>query len=450
MESALFSGLQGLFLGVANLGLGQVIMILVGSALLYLGIKKGYEPLLLVPIGFGAILVNIPLADMMGEEGFLRFFYDAGVLTEVFPLLIFIGIGAMTDFQPLLENPKIILLGAAGQFGIFLTLLLALALGFDKLDAVAVAIIGACDGPTAIYVSSKFAPHLLGAMIDFGPVLANPIVLLFGAAGQFGIFLTLFLALWLGFLRQEAVSIAVIGACDGPTAIFVTSRYAPALLPAVSIAAYSYMSLVPLIQPPIMRLLTTDRERKIVMGVVKQPVSKTTKILFPIVVTIFASILAPKGAPLIGTVMLGNLMKESGVVDRLKSASENEIANIVTLLLGLCIGATMEADKFLRAQTLLILGLGFVAISLDTAVGVLFGKLMCFLTGGKINPLIGAAGISAFPMSARVVQAEGQKYNKKNYLLMHAMSANAGGQIGSVIAAAVMLSVLQGMGIIGG
>ena len=381
MESALFPDLQGLFPGIANLGFGHVIMIMVGSALLYLGIKKGYEPLLLVPIGFGAILVNIPLADMMGKEGFLRFFYDAGVLTEVFPLLIFIGIGAMTDFQPLLENPKIILLGAAGQFGIFLTLLLALAVGFDKLEAVAVAIIGACDGPTAIYVSSKFAPHLLGP---------------------------------------------------------------------ISVAAYSYMSLVPLIQPPIMRLLTTDRERKIVMGVVKQPVSKTTKILFPVVVTIFASILAPKGAPLIGTIMLGNLMKESGVVDRLKSASENEIANIVTLLLGLCIGATMEADKFLRAQTLLILGLGFVAISLDTAVGVLFGKLMCFLTGGKINPLIGAAGISAFPMSARVVQVEGQKYNKKNYLLMHAMSANAAGQIGSVIAAAVMLSVLQGMGIIGG
>jgi len=381
MESALVSGVQGLFLGVTNLRPEHVVMLLIASGLLYLGIKKGYEPLLLVPIGFGAILVNIPLADMMGKEGFLRFFYDVGVLTEIFPLLIFIGIGAMTDFQPLLENPKIILLGAAGQFGIFLTLLLALALGFDKLDAVAVAIIGACDGPTAIYVSSKFAPHMLGA---------------------------------------------------------------------VSVAAYSYMSLVPLIQPPIMRALTTEKERQIVMGVMKQPVSKTTKILFPIVVTIFASILAPKGAPLIGTVMLGNLMKESGVVDRLKSASENEIANIVTLLLGLCIGATMEADKFLRGQTLLILALGFIAISLDTAVGIMFGKLMCLLTGGKVNPLIGAAGISAFPMSARVVQVEGQKYNKKNYLLMHAMSANAGGQIGSVIAAAVMLSVLQGMGIVGG
>ena len=381
MESALVSGLQGIFLGITNLGLGHVIMILVGSLLLYLGISKGYEPLLLLPIGFGAILVNIPLAGMMDEHGFLRFLYDNGVLTEVFPLLIFVGIGAMTDFQPLLENPKIILLGAAGQFGIFLTLLLALALGFDKLDAIAVAIIGACDGPTAIYVSSKFAPHLLGA---------------------------------------------------------------------VSVAAYSYMSLVPLIQPPIMRMLTTDKERKIVMGVVKQPVSKTTKIIFPIVVTIVASILAPLGAALIGTVMLGNLMRESGVVDRLKSASENEIANIVTLLLGLAIGGTMQADKFLRGETLLVLALGLIAICLDTAVGVLFGKVMCILTGGKINPLIGAAGISAFPMSARVVQVEGQRYNKKSYLLMHAMSANAGGQIGSVIAAAVMLSVLKGMGIVGG
>jgi sodium ion-translocating decarboxylase beta subunit len=382
MESALVSGVQGLFAGVVSITIWQIIMLVIASVLLYLGIKKGYEPLLLVPIGFGAILVNIPLADMMGKDGFLRFFYDAGVLTEVFPLLIFIGIGAMTDFQPLLQNPKIILLGAAGQFGIFLTLLLALALGFDKLDAVAVAVIGACDGPTAIYVSSKFAPHMLGA---------------------------------------------------------------------VSVAAYSYMSLVPLIQPPIMRALTTEKERQIVMGTAKlEPISKATKIVFPIAVTIFASILAPKGAPLIGTVMLGNLLRESGVVERLKSASENEIANIVTLLLGLCIGATMEADKFLKAQTLLVLCLGFIAISLDTVVGLLFGKLMCAMTGGKVNPLIGAAGISAFPMAARVVQAEGQKYNKKSYLLMHAMSANAGGQIGSVIAAAVMLSVLQGMGIVGG
>lgn len=376
MESAIVSGLQGLSLGLSHLEPGQVAMIGIGSLLLYLGIGKGCEPLLLLPIGFGAILVNIPLSGLMEEEGVLRFFYDTGITTEVFPILIFIGIGAMTDFQPLLENPKIILLGAAGQFGIFLTLLLALALGFDKLEAVAIGIIGACDGPTSIYVTSKYAPHLLGA---------------------------------------------------------------------VSVAAYSYMSLVPLIQPPIMRLLTTERERKIVMGIGQQPVSKSAKTLFPIVVTIAASLVAPLGTPLIGMVMLGNLLKESGVVERLKHASENEITNIVTLLLGLSIGATMEAEKFLRGETLLVLVLGLIAIGLDTAVGILLGKLMCLLTGGKINPLIGAAGISAFPMSARVVQMEGQKYNKKSYLLMHAMSANAGGQIGSIIAAAIMLSVLQGM-----
>lgn len=379
MDASIVSGLQGLLLGFSHLQIGQVVMILIGSLLLFLGIAKGFEPLLLVPIGFGAILVNIPLAGLMEEGGVLRFFYETGVLTEIFPILIFVGIGAMTDFQPLLENPKIILLGAAGQFGIFLTLLLALALGFDKLEAVAIGIIGACDGPTAIYVSSKYAPHLLGA---------------------------------------------------------------------VSVAAYSYMSLVPLIQPPIMRLLTTEREKKIVMGILKQPVSKTTKILFPIVVTVTASIVAPLGTPLIGMVMLGNLMRESGAVERLKHASENEITNIVTLLLGLSIGATMQAEKFLRLETLMVLGLGLIAIGLDTAVGVLFGKLMCLLTRGKINPLIGAAGISAFPMSARVVQVEGQRYNKKSYLLMHAMSANASGQTGSIIAAAVMLSVLKGMNIV--
>jgi oxaloacetate decarboxylase beta subunit len=376
VESAIASGLQGLSLGLSHLELGQVAMIGIGSLLLYLGIGKGFEPLLLLPIGFGAILVNIPLSGLMEKDGVLRFFYDTGIKTEMFPILIFIGIGAMTDFQPLLDNPKIILLGAAGQFGIFLTLLLALALGFDKLEAVAIGIIGACDGPTSIYVASKYAPHLLGA---------------------------------------------------------------------VSVAAYSYMSLVPFIQPPIMRLLTTDRERKIVMGIGQQPVSKRAKILFPIVVTVVASLVAPLGTPLIGMVMLGNLLKESGVVERLKHASENEITNTVTLLLGLSIGATMEAEKFLRVETLLVLVLGLIAIGLDTAVGIFFGRLMCLLTRGKINPLIGAAGISAFPMSARVVQAEGQKYNKKSYLLMHAMSANASGQIGSIIAAAIMLSVLEGM-----
>ncbi len=379
MLEAIGSGLGGLIAGFANLHWSNPIMIVVGLVLLYLGIKKDFEPLLLVPIGFGCILVNIPLTGLMEEEGFLKIIYDAGIATELFPLLIFVGIGAMTDFGPLLENPKIFLLGAAGQFGIFLTLSLALILGFSKMDAVSIGIIGACDGPTAIYVTSKYAPHLLGA---------------------------------------------------------------------VSVAAYSYMSLVPVIQPPIMKLLTTKEEKIINMGTVKRSVSKTTKILFPLVVTVVGGLIAPRGLPLLGTIMLGNLMKECGVVSRLTKASENEIANIVTLLLGISIGATMDGRIFLKPQTLIVLALGFLAICLDTACGVLFGKVMKFLTGGKVNPLIGAAGISAYPMSARVVQREGQKYNPKNFLLMHAMGANTGGQVGSVMAAAVMLSVLKGMKVI--
>lgn len=379
MFEAIQSGLYGLIAGFLHLDWQSLIMLAIGGVLLYLGIKKDCEPLLLVPIGFGCILVNIPLGEMMQHNGFLKIIYDAGIDTELFPLLIFVGIGAMTDFTPVLANPITFLLGAAGQFGIFLTLLLALALGFPKLDAVSIGIIGACDGPTAIYVTSKYAPHLLGA---------------------------------------------------------------------VSVAAYSYMSLVPVIQPPIMKLLTTEHERKIVMASTNQYVSKTTKLLFPLVITIMGGLIAPKGLPLLGTIMLGNLMKESGVVQRLTKASENEIANVVTLFLGLCIGATMVGSAFLNPRTLIVLGLGFLAICLDTACGVIFGKCMCFFSGGKVNPLIGAAGISAFPMSARVVQKEGQKYNKKSYLLMHAMGANAGGQVGSVIAAAVMLSVLNGMGIL--
>jgi len=379
MPEAIVSGLYGLIAGFVHLHWSNPIMMVVGGLLLYLGIKKGFEPLLLVPIGFGAILVNIPLAGLMEEGGFLKIIYEAGVLTELFPLLIFVGIGAMTDFGPLLENPKIFLLGAAGQFGIFLTLALALIIGFDQKDAVAIGIIGACDGPTAIYVTSKYAPHLLGA---------------------------------------------------------------------VSVAAYSYMSLVPVIQPPIMRALTSKEERMINMGAVKPSVSKTTKILFPIIVTVVGGIIAPMGLPLLGTIMLGNLMKESGAVERLTNASQNEIANVVTLLLGISIGATMDGRVFLKSQTLIVLSLGFLAICLDTVFGILFGKLMKLMTRGKINPLIGAAGISAYPMSARVVQREGQKYNPKNFLLMHAMGANTGGQVGSVMAAAVMLSILKGLGII--
>jgi carboxybiotin decarboxylase len=382
MLESIVAGLSGLWIGVSYLftqGGPNVVMLLIGGTLLYLGVKKDVEPLLLVPIGFGCVLVNIPLSDLMEPGGFLRILYDMGVANELFPLLIFVGIGAMIDFGACLENPKILLFGAAGQFGIFLTLLLALALGFPAL---------------------------------------------------------------------EAVSIAVIGACDGPTAIYVASQYAPQLLAPISVAAYSYMALVPIIQPPIMRALTTPKERVVKMGAIKKSVSPQTKLLFPIVVTLVTGLIAPKGLPLMGTIMLGNFLRECGVVGRLHKSAENEIANIVTLFLGLAIGGTMEGHTFLKPQTLMIFGMGFIAICLDTVAGVLFGKLMCWLTGGKINPLIGAAGISAYPMAARVVQVQGQRYDKKNHLLMHAAGANTGGQIGSVVAAAVMLSVLKGMGLI--
>jgi carboxybiotin decarboxylase len=379
MIEAIVGGLSGLVAGFTNLQWSNVVMMAIGCVLLYLGIKKDFEPLLLVPIGFGCIMVNIPLSGLMEKDGFLRVIYDMGVITEIFPLLIFVGIGAMTDFGPVLENPYTFLLGAAGQFGIFLTLLLALALNFPYKEAVTIGIIGACDGPTVIYVASQYARNLLGP---------------------------------------------------------------------VSVAAYSYMSLVPVLQPPIMRMLTTDKERRTVMKTHKKTVSKTTKILFPIVITIVGGLIAPKGLPLLATIMLGNLMKESGAVARLTKAAENEISNIVTLLLGISIGATMDGPLFVQPTTLIVLALGLIAICLDTVFGVLFGKILYVVTGGKVNPLIGAAGISAFPMSARVVQKEGQKYNKKNYLLMHAMGANAGGQVGSVMAAAVMLSVLKGMGLI--
>lgn len=382
MFEAIISGVSGLGAGLAHMHWANPVMIVVGCFLLYLAIKKGVEPMLLLPIGFGAILVNIPIADLMGEDGFLRTIYNMGIANELFPLLIFIGIGAMTDFGPLLENPKIFLLGAAGQFGVFLTIGLALLCGFSQLEAVAIGVIGACDGPTAIYVTSNYAPHLLAA---------------------------------------------------------------------VSVAAYSYMSLVPVIQPPIMRLLTTEKERTIDMNKVNEsykPVSKEARIAFPLVMTIVGGLIAPIGLPLLATIMLGNLMRESGVVSRLTKASENEIANVVTLLLGISIGATMDGRYFLTGQTLMILGFGFLAICLDTVCGVLFAKLMNVMTGGKINPLIGAAGISAYPMAARVVQREGQKYDKQNFLLMHAVGANTGGQAGSVMAAAIMLSVLKGMGIV--
>jgi len=376
----LISALSSLVQGFASLTWQSVIMILLGCLLLYLGIAKKFEPLLLIPIGFGVILGNLPLATLSAYDkgGIINLLYNSGVLTELFPCLLFLG---------------------------------------------------------------------LGAMIDFGPLLANPRVLIFGAAGQFGIFLTLLLALALGFARQEAVSIAIIGACDGPTAIYVTTKYARELLPAVSIAAYSYMSLVPIIQPPIMRALTTKKERATLMETGEKKVSQRVKILFPLVTGIVTILIAPMGAPLMGMLMLGNFMRESGVVKRLVDVSESTLANIVTLFLGLCIGASMLGGNFLRWQTILVFILGLIAIVLDTVTGVLLGKFMRVITKGKINPLIGAAGISAFPMSARVVQKEGQKANPRSFLLFHAVGANTGGQIGSVMAAAVMLAIMAGMGI---
>jgi oxaloacetate decarboxylase beta subunit len=374
------SALSSLVQGFANLTWQSAIMILLGCVLLYLGVARKFEPLLLVPIGFGVILGNLPLAGLSAhdEGGIINLLYTSGILTELFPCLLFLG---------------------------------------------------------------------LGAMIDFGPMLANPRVLIFGAAGQFGIFLTLILALALGFVRQEAVSIAIIGACDGPTAIYVTTKYARELLPAVSIAAYSYMSLVPIIQPPIMRALTTKKERAILMEPGEKKVSQRVKILFPLVTGIVTILIAPMGAPLMGMLMLGNFMRESGVLKRLVDVSESTLTNIVTLFLGLCIGASMLGGDFLQWKTILVFILGLMAIALDTVTGVLLGKLMRVITKGKINPLIGAAGTSAFPMSARVVQKEGQKANPRSFLLFHAIGANTGGQIGSVMAAAVMLAVMSGMGI---
>ena len=370
------SALSALTQGFANLTWQSVLMIMIGCVLLYLGTAKKIEPMLLIPIGFGIILGNLPLAGLAYNDqgGIINILYRSGVLTELFPCLLFIG---------------------------------------------------------------------LGAMIDFGPMLANPVVLIFGAAGQFGIFLTLILALALGFARGPAVSIAIIGACDGPTAIYVASKFAIELLPAISVAAYSYMSLVPIIQPPIMRALTTKKERATLMASGDKKVSKSVKLLFPIVAGIVTILIAPMGAPLMGMLMLGNFMKESGVIGRLVDVAQNTLTNLVTLLLGLSIGAAMLGGNFLQWQTIAVFALGLLAIAFDTVAGVLLGKLMYKLSNGKINPLLGAAGTSAFPMSARVVQKEGQKANPRSFLLFHAIGANTGGQIGSVMAAAAMLAIMS-------
>jgi len=358
----------------------SAVMLAVGSLLIYLAVAKEYEPVLLLPIGFGCILANLGMS-VYNPESFLKVIYDAGIKTELFPLLIFIGVGAMIDFRPLLAQPQMVLLGAAGQFGIFGALILATALGYKLNEAASIGVIGAIDGPTAIYVTSKLAPELLGP---------------------------------------------------------------------IAVAAYSYMSLVPIIQPPIMKLMTTRKERLIRMEYAPRKVARVVVVSFPIVVTIAVSLVAPAAAPLIAALMLGNLLKEAGVVDRLSKAAQNEIINIATLFLGLAIGATMTAEKFLfdpltgfQLKTLGILVLGLLAFVLDTVAGLFFGKIMCFFSGGKINPLIGACGISAFPMAGRLSARAALEEDPNNFILMHAMGSNTAGQLGSVIAGGVLLAIVS-------
>jgi oxaloacetate decarboxylase beta subunit len=358
--------------GFLNFTPGNALMILVGAGLIGLAVIKGYEPVLLLPIGFGCLLANIPLTGMTDGTGLFGVLYQAGIATELFPLLIFVGVGAMIDFRPLLAQPQMVLLGAAGQFGIFGTLLLATLLGFPL---------------------------------------------------------------------NEAASIGVIGAIDGPTSIFVATKLAPNLLAPIAVAAYSYMSLIPLIQPPLMRLLTTKAERQIRMDYAPRAVSKRALVVFPILVTLVIGLLVPAATPLISMLMIGNLLRESGVVDRLNKAAQNEILNIATLFLGVTIGSTMSAASFLTWPTLAILALGLIAFGLDTVAGLLFGKLLAFLTHGKINPLIGAAGISAFPMAGRLVARLANDEDFDNFILMHAMGANTAGQLGSVAAGGVLLAL---------
>lgn len=364
--------------GLYHMEPGQLLMILVCLGLIYLAIRKGFEPLLLIPIGFGGVLANIPVANMAEGAGILHLFYEVGLPTSVFPLLIFMGVGAMTDFGPMLANPKTLLLGAAAQFGIFATLLGALS---------------------------------LAAM---------------GIPGM-------------EFTLREAASIAIIGGADGPTSIFVTAKLAPHLLGPIAVAAYSYMALVPLIQPPIMRALTTKEERAIVMTQLRH-VGQAEKIVFPLMLVLMVGLLLPDAAPLVGMFAFGNLLRECGVVDRLADTSRNALINIVTIGLGLTVGSKLSAEAFLQMKTLGILLLGMVAFCGGTAAGVLMAKVMNMFSANKINPLIGSAGVSAVPMAARVSNKVGLEANPQNFLLMHAMGPNVAGVIGSAVAAGILLS----------
>ncbi len=364
--------------GFALITYKQVIMIGVGIVLIWLAISKKFEPLLLLPIGFGGILANIPTANIGGPEGFLGIIYNSGIANGLFPLMIFIGVGALTDFGPLIANPKTALLGAAAQFGIFATLIGALLL-------------------------SEYAG--------------------------------------LGFTLKDAASIAIIGGADGPTAIFLASNLSPHLLGAIAVAAYSYMALVPIIQPPIMRFLTNEEERKIEMVQLRQ-VSQREKMVFPLVILLLCVLLIPQATPLIGALLFGNLLRESRVTDRLMKTAQNELINLITIFLGLAIGSKLSADKFLRFETLGILFLGLIAFSIGTASGVLLAKFMNLFLKTPINPLIGSAGVSAVPMAARVSNKLGVESNSKNYLLMHAMGPNVAGVLGSAIAAGVLLEIV--------
>jgi len=364
--------IQDITVGLRSFTWANALMLVIGGVLIFLAVVKEYEPVLLLPIGFGCIMANL---GMSYETGMMKVIYDAGITTEIFPLLIFIGVGAMIDFRPLLAMPHMVILGAAGQFGIYATLILATLLGFNLNQAASIGVIGAIDGPTSIFVASKLAPEMLGP---------------------------------------------------------------------IAVAAYSYMSLIPIIQPPIMRIMTTRKERLTRMDYAPKPVSTTAVIAFPIIVTIAVSLVAPSAAPLIATLMLGNLLKECGVVDRLSKSAQNEIINIATLFLGLAIGSTMTAENFVNLQTAAVLALGLLAFVLDTVAGLSFGKLMYMVTGGKINPLIGACGISAFPMAGRLSARMALEEDYDNFILMHAMGSNTAGQLGSVVAGGLLIALVAG------
>ena len=369
--------MEQLLQGITNFSWQNLVMFIIGGILIYLAIAKDYEPMLLLPIGFGAILANIPLSaaisKVAGEEGFLTVLYNSGIANELFPVLIFIAVGAMIDFKPLLQNPFMLFFGAAAQFGIFATMMLALFLGFDL---------------------------------------------------------------------KEAASIGIIGAADGPTSIFVAQRFAKELVGPISVAAYSYMALVPIIQPPVVKLLTSRKERLIRMNFNQVNIPRVVEILFPIMITIVAGILAPISVSLVGSLMFGNLIRACGVLERLSQTAQNELANLVTLLLGITIGSTMVAGAFLTKATLMIMGMGLIAFIFDTAGGVLFAKLLNLFLKEKINPMVGAAGISAFPMSARVIQRMAKDEDPTNFILMQSISANVAGQLGSIVAGGMILALV--------